>query len=460
MKLNKIALAVIAATAMPVVASAGVTVTPLLLGYHVAGEKISDTAGKQRNVLRTGQQLNINPTTKKPNPKTVSPLNGGVALDDGLYVGAGIGIELTPTIALELEYGESNVDAQASDLSASQQTPAGITPPPAPSRVFDAKQKMYSANVTVGTETFTGYSDRKLKPYFLIGAGVSDISIKNKEAYTAQASNSKVVAGQNVPAGTEVAESKDTIGNLGLGAYYRINDVLSLRGEARAIHNFDNNWWEGMALAGLNVVLGGHLAPAPIVPPAPEPEPMPEPEPVPEPEPMPPVVIEDGDDDKDGVLNSIDACPNTPLNVVVDERGCPVKIDVNDALKMELRVFFDNDKSVIKDQYKPEIQKVAEKMNEYPNSTAAIEGHASKTGPSAKYNKRLSEARASAVKSMLVNQFGIAPTRISTVGYGYERPIAPNNTAEGRAMNRRVYAIITGNKTETVTQTKDMDVQP
>lgn len=446
MKLNKIALAVIAATAMPVVASAGVTVTPLLLGYHVAGEQISDTADKQRGVLTTGKTLN----SAKPTATVTNPDNGGVTLEDGLYVGAGIGIELTPTIALELEYGESNVDAKASKLSAEKDK----------ANIFDAKQKMYSANVTVGTETFTSYSDRKLKPYFLIGAGVSDISIKNKEAYTAQASNSKVVAGQNVPAGTEVAESKDTIGNLGLGAYYRINDVLSLRGEARAIHNFDNNWWEGMALAGLNVVLGGHLAPAPIVPPAPEPEPMPEPEPVPEPEPMPPVVIEDGDDDKDGVLNSIDACPNTPLNVVVDERGCPVKIDVNDALKMELRVFFDNDKSVIKDQYKPEIQKVAEKMNEYPNSTAAIEGHASKTGPSAKYNKRLSEARASAVKSMLVNQFGIAPTRISTVGYGYERPIAPNNTAEGRAMNRRVYAIITGNKTETVTQTKDMDVQP
>lgn len=446
MKLNKIALAVIAATAMPVVASAGVTVTPLLLGYHVAGEQISDTADKQRGVLTTGKTLN----SDKPTGTVTNPDNGGVTLEDGLYVGAGIGIELTPTIALELEYGESNVDAKASKLSAEKNK----------ANIFDAKQKMYSANVTVGTETFTGYSDRKLKPYFLIGAGVSDISIKNKEFYKAQASNSKVVAGQDVPAGTEVAESKDTIGNLGLGAYYRINDVLSLRGEARAIHNFDNNWWEGMALAGLNVVLGGHLAPAPIVPPAPEPEPMPEPEPVPEPEPMPPVVIEDGDDDKDGVLNSIDACPNTPLNVVVDERGCPVKIDVNDALKMELRVFFDNDKSVIKDQYKPEIQKVAEKMNEYPNSTAAIEGHASKTGPSAKYNKRLSEARASAVKSMLVNQFGIAPTRISTVGYGYERPIAPNNTAEGRAMNRRVYAIITGNKTETVTQTKDMDVQP
>jgi OOP family OmpA-OmpF porin len=101
-------------------------------------------------------------------------------------------------------------------------------------------------------------------------------------------------------------------------------------------------------------------------------------------------------------------------------------------------------------------------MNEYPNSTASIEGHASRINArsSAAYNQRLSEARANAVKSMLVNQFGIAPTRISTVGYGFTRPIADNNTAEGRAMNQRVFAIITGNKASTTVQTKDMNVTP
>ena len=100
-------------------------------------------------------------------------------------------------------------------------------------------------------------------------------------------------------------------------------------------------------------------------------------------------------------------------------------------------------------------------MNEYPNATAAIEGHASKNSKrsSAKYNQRLSEARANAVKGVLVNQFGINPARISTVGYGFDRPIADNATKEGQAMNRRVYATISGNKTQTVTQTKDMNVQ-
>lgn len=415
MKLNKIALAIVAAATMPVVANAGVTITPLILGYHVA-ESIEDTADKQRDVLRTGKMLDWAGDQK--------PLNGGVALEDGLYTGAGIGIELTPTIALELEYGETSVNAEASEKSAEKGD-----------NRFDAKQKMYSGNFTIGTETFTGYTNSPFKPYVLIGAGVSDISVEAREAYG------------DVKAGQEVAESKDTIGNLGLGAYYRINDALSLRGEARAIHNFDNNWWEGMALAGLNVVLGGHLAPA---------------TPVVEPTPVAPVVVTDGDDDQDGVLNSVDQCPGTPLNVVVDANGCPVQVNMDDALRMELRVFFDNDKSVIKEQYVPEIQKVAEKMNEYPNATASIEGHASRINArsSAAYNQRLSEARANAVKSMLVNQFGIAPTRISTVGYGFTRPIADNATPEGRAMNRRVYAIITGNKASTTVQTKDMNVTP
>ena len=392
MKLNKIALALFAITAAPLAANAGVTISPLLLGYHYS-EGAED------------EQL-----------ETMGAATGdSFYKENGLYTGAALGIELTPSTQFQVEYGVSNTDAISGQGNQS----------------LDAEQEMISGNFLIGTEEFTGYTDSALKPYVLVGAGQSKIEVENA-------------------AGNFVTGSKDTIGNLGLGAMYRINNALSLRGEARAIHNFDNNWWEGMALAGLEVVLGGHLAPAVAVPPMQEP--MVDTPPI--------VVIEsDLDSDGDGVPDSIDACPGTPMNVVVDERGCPVPVDITDELKMELRVFFDNDKSAIKAQYQPEIAKVAEKMREYPNSTARIEGHASKTGPSARYNQRLSEARAVAVKSMLTNEFGIAPNRLSTVGYGYDQPIADNNTEEGRAMNRRVYAIITGDKTMTVEQTKDMVVQ-
>lgn len=388
MKLNKIALALFAITAAPLAANAGVTISPLLLGYHY---------------------------TEGADDEQASTLGYGLNKENGLYTGAALGIELTPSTQFQVEYGVSNTDAvnKAGTVS------------------LDAEQEMISGNFLIGFEEFSGYTDNAFKPYALIGAGRSKIEVEDAS-------------------GDFVTGSKDTIGNLGLGAMYRINDALSLRGEARAIHNFDESWWEGMALAGLEVVLGGHLAPTVAVPPMQEP--LVDTAPV--------VVVEsDLDSDGDGVPDSIDACPGTPMNVVVDERGCPVPVDITDELKMELRVFFDNDKSTIKNQYKPEIAKVAEKMREYPNSTARVEGHASKTGPSARYNQRLSEARAVAVKSMLTNEFGIEPNRLSTVGYGYDQPIADNNTEEGRAMNRRVYAIITGDKTMTVEQTKDMVVQ-
>ena len=399
MKLNKIALALFAVTAAPLAANAGVTISPLLLGYHYS-EGADDDQAELLSDYRSG---NDNSYYK----------------EDGLYTGAALGIELTPSTQFQVEYGVSNTDA------------IGVRSDGSEFDGYDAEQEMISGNFLVGFEEFSGYTENAFKPYMLVGAGQSKIEIEDED-------------------GDKVSGTKDTIGNLGLGAMYRINDALSLRGEARAIHNFDNNWWEGMALAGLEVVLGGHLKPTVAVPPVVEPDVY-----------VPPVVVveEDVDSDGDGVVDSLDACPGTPMNVVVDERGCPIPVDITDELKMELRVFFDNDKSNIKAQYQPEIAKVAEKMREYPNSTARIEGHASKTGPSARYNQRLSEARAVAVKSMLTNEFGIAPNRLSTVGYGYDRPIADNDTEEGRAMNRRVYAIITGDKTMTVEQTKDMVVQ-
>lgn len=437
MKFNKIAMAVLAASAVPLAAQAGVTVTPQV-GYHYANQAHKE----QRKIFNTGKDL-------KPQQSDSTP-NGGIAQQSGLYTGVALGVELTPSTQFQIEYGVSNTEGRASKESAKT-----------PENRFDVEQQTLSGNLLIGTEQFTGVTDSPFKPYVLVGAGQSKISVENQKAYNT-GTNQATQTGKNgnITAGTEVAESKDTIGNLGLGAMYRVNDALSLRGEARAIHNFDNNWWEGMALAGVEVVLGGHLGAAVPDAPVAEPVPVTPVDPVVPVVPVAPVVVVeepvDIDSDGDGVVDRLDACPGTPRNLVVDARGCPIEVPVADELNMELRVFFDNDKSVIKPQFRPEVAKVAEKMGEYPNATARIEGHASKTGPSAAYNQRLSEARAVAVKSMLANEFGVAPNRMSTVGYGYDRPIAPNDTEEGRAMNRRVYAVISGDKTVTVQQTKDM----
>lgn len=424
MKLNQIALAVLA-VGVTTAATAGVTVTPMI-GYTYTDE----AHDKQRGVFKTGKKLNPSSTVA----------NGGVALESDLYTGVALGVELTPSTQFQVEYGVTDTEAQASKASAA----ADVT------NQFDAKEENLSANVLVGLQQFTGYTDGKFKPYALLGVGQQKTTVENKATYTAAADNGYgITAGSTVNAGTEVAKSKDTIGNVGLGARYLINDALAVRGEVRGVHNFDHELWEGQALAGLEVTLGGRLKPAAA--------------PVPTPEPIVPDVVEIEepvvlDSDGDGVADHLDACPGTPAGVRVDAQGCPVTTEVIDDLRMELRVFFDYDKSNVKPQYREEIAKVAEKMREYPNATAAIEGHASKDSKrsNARYNQRLSEARANAVKSVLSNEFGIAPNRLSAVGYGFDRPVAPNDTAEGKAMNRRVYAVIQGNKVTTVTQTNDM----
>lgn len=430
MKLNKIALAVLATAVAPLAAQAGVTVTPLV-GAHITN--MADD--EQREVLLTGKQLNNNYINGASN--ITNPPNGGVAKESSLYAGAAIGVELTPSTQFQVEYGVSNANGEASEYSAKRGD-----------NRFDVEQQMITGNFLVGLEQFTGYNaDNKFKPYALIGAGQSKIKVEAQEAYNTNGQVSQNGSTGAIKAGQEVAESKDTIGNIGLGARYLVNDALAIRGEARGIHNFDNNWWEALALAGLEVTLGGRLAPAAVVAPA-----------IVEPE-----IVADtaADTDGDGVQDALDACPGTPANVVVDARGCPRNVDLREDLRLELRVFFDYDKSAVKPQYKEEIAKVAEKMREFPNATAQIEGHASKDSArsNARYNQRLSEARANAIKAVLSNEFGIAPNRLSAVGYGFDRPIAPNTTDEGKAMNRRVEAVISGNKVTTVPQTKDMQVQ-
>jgi outer membrane protein OmpA-like peptidoglycan-associated protein len=106
-----------------------------------------------------------------------------------------------------------------------------------------------------------------------------------------------------------------------------------------------------------------------------------------------------------------------------------------------LHVEFDFDKSDVKPQYHNEISKVAEFMTTYPSTGALIEGHTDNVG-SYGYNISLSERRAESVRTYLVEQFGIDPPRLTTKGYGYTKPVASNETDEGRQKNRRIDALI------------------
>lgn len=143
------------------------------------------------------------------------------------------------------------------------------------------------------------------------------------------------------------------------------------------------------------------------------------------------------DSDGDGVYDYQDACPNTPAGAKVDSKGCRVQLE--EKVVIDMRLNFDTNKSAIKPGMVSEITKVAEFMRQYPDVSAEIQGHTDSIG-AASYNKKLSQRRADSVVNYLVNNFGISAARLSGVGYGEDRPIADNATAEGRAQNRRAEA--------------------
>ena len=100
-------------------------------------------------------------------------------------------------------------------------------------------------------------------------------------------------------------------------------------------------------------------------------------------------------------------------------------------------IYFDFNSSVIKPESQPVLEEIAEVMRKNPDWALSVGGHTDNIGDDA-FNMGLSQRRAAAVKNALVTQYGIAPDRLTTSGYGASRPIADNKTLEGRARNRRV----------------------
>lgn len=122
----------------------------------------------------------------------------------------------------------------------------------------------------------------------------------------------------------------------------------------------------------------------------------------------------------------------------------PASVSLPNRDTIELKILFDTDKSIVKPNYYQEIQQVADYMASHPNSTATIEGHTDNRA-SDKYNLTLSQRRVDAVRQVLIDQYGIAGNRLNAIGYGESRPIASNDTPEGRQQNRRVIAVFQNN---------------
>lgn len=103
-------------------------------------------------------------------------------------------------------------------------------------------------------------------------------------------------------------------------------------------------------------------------------------------------------------------------------------------------ILFDFNSSVVKPGAYPEIDRLARILVEYPQTRIRIEGHTDSVG-SEEFNLRLSERRAMAIRDLLVAR-GVAPDRVTVIGYGESRPRASNDTAYGRQLNRRVEIFI------------------
>ena len=97
---------------------------------------------------------------------------------------------------------------------------------------------------------------------------------------------------------------------------------------------------------------------------------------------------------------------------------------------------FNTDSAVVKQQFYPEIERIAGVLKQYPDTVIQVQGHTDNTGTSA-HNLTLSRQRAESVKTLLKKQ-GVSASRMEIVGFGEQSPIASNSTPEGRAQNRRV----------------------
>lgn len=152
-----------------------------------------------------------------------------------------------------------------------------------------------------------------------------------------------------------------------------------------------------------------------------------------------PVATISVDSDGDGVNDELDMCLNTQQNAVVDERGCHITTGPEMGLKIEPRVFFEKGSSEIVTNYYSRLDQVGIKMREFDTATMRIEGNISENEIN---DSTLSKNRAMIVKNYLIMRHKIAPERITTFDCSAGTPIAPNDTHESRAMNRRVYGLV------------------
>lgn len=336
-------------------------------------------------------------------------------LDDNIEGGLRYGLFLTDKYSLEAEAGYTNTDK---DNGGNQ----------------DA--------ITLGANVVRHFDlSDSVKPYVFVGLG--------KEIYNDSYKN--VAAG--VGAAFPVSE------NLALDL--RVKDMYTTSNRNDVVPSVALNYYFGKAKPAV-------AQPAPVA----KAEPAPAPEPVAAPveakvdaTPAPAVVavVAPVDSDADGVIDDNDKCPATPKGAAVDSKGCPLDTDGDGVfdyadkcpgtptgykvnadgcfVTVTLHINFATNSNKIVNNYSDEMKEFAAFLNANPTLKVEIQGHTDSKG-SAAYNKKLSQKRADAVVKALGATYGVDTTRLSSVGYGEEQPLVPNDTPEHMAQNRRIDSVV------------------
>jgi outer membrane protein OmpA-like peptidoglycan-associated protein len=144
-----------------------------------------------------------------------------------------------------------------------------------------------------------------------------------------------------------------------------------------------------------------------------------------------PVVL---DSDLDGLSDDNDQCPDTSKGMSVDKVGCATFMgEVSDVIA---NVQFETNSSFLTEEGKVALNEIADILASNTTIDMEVQAHSDNTG-SAGYNKMISQKRAVSVVKYLAEK-SIAQSRLTSLGFGEENPIADNNTKAGRAINRRV----------------------
>lgn len=139
------------------------------------------------------------------------------------------------------------------------------------------------------------------------------------------------------------------------------------------------------------------------------------------------------DNDGDGVPDYLDKCPETPLGTPVDETGC------SRVLATLKGVNFKFDSATLTSEARSILDNAVATIKANRSEDIVIEGHTDSTGTDS-YNMGLSKRRADSVMNYLSSK-GVSSSRMRTVGKGESSPVAPNDNAAGRRLNRRVEVI-------------------